>query len=157
MRKFRQCHSIKRTIPHCLTQNHGCQFRPPSSFIHLVSFNFITPPLPPLNLRGGWGASHRLSSLVYLASSIDTEKLIKYYFPMRTSKITDIDEMLKMLPETARKEVRDFTAYLLDRERRRKALVDRVLKAEQNPDFVECKNPEEFIQAILNAPDDDEG
>ncbi|MDP2972831.1 MAG: hypothetical protein Q8P64_27020 [Deltaproteobacteria bacterium] len=76
---------------------------------------------------------------------------------MRTSKITDIDEMLKMLPETARKEVRDFTAYLLDRERRRKALVDRVLKAEQNPDFVECKNPEEFIQAILNAPDDDEG
>jgi len=65
--------------------------------------------------------------------------------------------MLKMLPETARKEVRDFTAYLLDRERRRKALVDRVLTAEQNPDFVECKNPEEFIQAILNAPDDDEG
>lgn len=65
--------------------------------------------------------------------------------------------MLKMLPETARKEVRDFTAYLLDRERRRKALVDRVLTAEQNPDFFECKNPEEFIQAILNAPDDDEG
>lgn len=120
-------------------------------------FQLHNAPQPPLNLRGGWGASHRLSSLGYLASSIDTEKLIKYYFPMRTSKITDIDEMLKMLPETARKEVRDFTAYLLDRERRRKALVDRVLKAEQNPDFVECKNPEEFIQAILNAPDDDEG
>ena len=65
--------------------------------------------------------------------------------------------MLKMLPETARQEVRDFAAYLLDRERRRKALVKRVLKAEQNPDIVEWKTPEEFIQAIINAPDDDEG
>ena len=76
---------------------------------------------------------------------------------MKTMEISEIDEMLKMLSETARQEVRDFTAYLLDRERRRKALVERVLKAEQNPDIVECKTPEEFIQAIIKAPDDDEG
>jgi len=76
---------------------------------------------------------------------------------MKTMEISEIDEMLQMLSETARQEVRDFTAYLLDRERRRKALVERVLKAEQNPDIVECKTPEEFIQAIINAPDDDEG
>jgi predicted DNA-binding transcriptional regulator len=76
---------------------------------------------------------------------------------MKTMEISEIGEMLKMLSETARQEVRDFTAYLLDRERRRKALVERVLKAEQNPDIVECKTPEEFIQAIINAPDDDEG
>jgi hypothetical protein len=76
---------------------------------------------------------------------------------MKTMEISEIDEMLKMLSETDRQEVRDFTAYLLDRERRRKALVERVLKAEQNPDSVECKTPEEFIQAIINAPDDDEG
>jgi len=30
-------------------------------------------------------------------------------------------------------------------------LVEWVLKAEQNPDVVECKTPEEFMQAILNA------
>ncbi len=76
---------------------------------------------------------------------------------MKTMEISEIGEMLKMLSETARQEVRDFTAYLLDRERRRKALVERVLKAEQNPDIVECKTPEEFIQAIIKAPDDDEG
>jgi len=66
-------------------------------------------------------------------------------------EISEIDEMLNMLPKTARQEVRDFAAYLLDRERRHKALVERVLKAEQNPDVVECKTPEEFMQAILNA------
>jgi predicted DNA-binding transcriptional regulator len=76
---------------------------------------------------------------------------------MKTMEISEIDEMLKMLPKTVRQEVRDFTAYLLDRERRRKKLVERVLKAEQNPDIVECKTPEEFVQAIINAPDDDEG
>lgn len=76
---------------------------------------------------------------------------------MKTVEITNIDEMLKMLPKTALREVRDFTAYLLDRERRHKALVERVLKAEQEPDMVECRTPEEFMQAILNAPEDDEG
>ena len=76
---------------------------------------------------------------------------------MKTMEIYEIDEMLNMLPKTARQEVRDFAAYLLDRERRHQALVERVLKAEQNPDVVECKTPEEFMQAILNAPDDDEG
>ena len=75
---------------------------------------------------------------------------------MKTAEITDIDEMLKMLPKTTRQEVRDFTAYILDRGRRRKALVERVLKAEQEPDGVECETSEEFIQAIMNAPDDDE-
>jgi hypothetical protein len=75
---------------------------------------------------------------------------------MKTSKITDIDEMLMRLPETARQEIRDFTAYLFDRERGHKALVERVLKAEQESDVVECRTPEEFMQAILNAPDGDE-
>jgi len=76
---------------------------------------------------------------------------------MKTTEINNIDDMLKMLPKTAVREVRDFAAYLLDRERRHKALVDRVLKTEQEPDMVECRTPEEFMQAILNAPEDDEG
>jgi len=89
--------------------------------------------------------------------AVDKKTSTNYHCVMKTMEISEIDEMLQMLSETARQEVRDFTAYLLDRERRRKALVERVLKAEQNPDIVECKTPEEFIQAIINAPDDDEG
>ncbi|MBI4689278.1 MAG: hypothetical protein HY754_03280 [Nitrospirae bacterium] len=42
-----------------------------------------------------------------------------------------IKEMLPVLSETALRELRTFTDYLADRERRRKALVERVLKAEK--------------------------
>lgn len=74
------------------------------------------------------------------------------------NEIEHIKEVLPLLPVTALHELRAFTDYLVDREKRRKALVERVLKAEQNPDVVECKTPEEFMQAILNTPDDeDEG
>ncbi len=72
------------------------------------------------------------------------------------NEIEHIKEILPSLSETALHELRAFTDYLADRERRRKALVERVLKAEQNPDVIECKTPEEFMQAILNAPDDDD-
>jgi hypothetical protein len=72
------------------------------------------------------------------------------------NEIDHIKEMLSMLPETALHELRTFVDYLADRERRRKELVERVLKAEQNPDTVGCRSSEEFIQAIYNAPDDDE-
>lgn len=75
---------------------------------------------------------------------------------METIEISDIDEMLRLLPEQALHEIRDFTAYLVDRERRRKALVERVLKAEQNPDTVTCNTPEEFIEAILSADDEED-
>lgn len=75
---------------------------------------------------------------------------------METIEISDIDEMLRLLPEQALHEIRDFTAYLVDRERRRKALVERVLKAEQNPDTVICNSVEEAMQAIMNAPDEDD-
>jgi len=88
---------------------------------------------------------------------IDNHSFPVYYLIMKTVEISEIDEMLNILPETARQEVMGFAAYVLDRERRRKALVERVLKTEQNPDGVECKTPEEFMQAILNAPDDNEG
>lgn len=72
------------------------------------------------------------------------------------NEIEHAKEVLPMLSETALHELRAFVDYLVDRERRRKELVERVQKAEQNPDVVECRSPEEFIQAILNAPDDDD-
>jgi len=60
---------------------------------------------------------------------IDKRTPTNYHCVMKTMEISEIDEMLNMLPKTARQEVRDFAAYLLDRERRHKALVERVLKA----------------------------
>jgi rubrerythrin len=72
------------------------------------------------------------------------------------NELEHIKEILPVLSETALHELRAFVDYLVDRERRHKELVERVLKAEQEPDAVECKTPEEFIQAILNAPDDDD-
>lgn len=69
------------------------------------------------------------------------------------NEIEYIKEMLPMLSETELHELKDFTAYLIDRNRRRKELVERVLKAEQNPDTVVCTSPEEFVQAIMNVND----
>ncbi len=70
------------------------------------------------------------------------------------SEIEHIKEMLPMLSETALHELRSFMDYLADRERRRSELVERVLKAEKEPDAVICTSAEEFIKAIENAEDD---
>lgn len=72
------------------------------------------------------------------------------------NEIEHIKEVLPLLPVTALHELMAFADYLADREKRRKVLVERVLKAEQNPDVVECRTSEEFMQAILNAPDDED-
>lgn len=73
-----------------------------------------------------------------------------------TNEIDHIKEMLPALSETALHELRTFTDYLADRERRHRELVERVLKAEQNPDTVTCSSAEEFLQAIESAEDDDQ-
>jgi len=62
-----------------------------------------------------------------------------------------IKDILSRLPKSALHEVRDFAASHADRERRHKELVARVLKAEQEPDTIECKSFEEFMQAIEQA------
>lgn len=72
------------------------------------------------------------------------------------TQIDNIKEILARLPENSLAEVRDFAAYLLDRERRRKALEERVLKAEKEHDSVICNSAEEAMQAILNEPESDE-
>lgn len=72
---------------------------------------------------------------------------------MRTAikEIEHIKDLLSQLPPSVVHEVRDFTTYLADRERRRKELVERVLKAEKNPETIRCATPDEFIQAIMSA------
>ena len=72
------------------------------------------------------------------------------------NEIEHIKEMLPMLSKTALHEFRTFTAYLADREKRHKLLVERVLKAEKVPDTITCHSAEEFIRAIENAEDDND-
>lgn len=72
------------------------------------------------------------------------------------NEIEHIKEVLPLLPVTALHELMAFADYLADREKRRKALVERVLKAEREPDSVICNSVEEAMQAILNAPYDDD-
>jgi len=71
-------------------------------------------------------------------------------------EIDRIKEMLPVLPEPALHELRAFADYLADREKRRKALVSSVLKAEQERDSIICNSPKEAIHAILNTPHDDD-
>lgn len=70
-------------------------------------------------------------------------------------EINGLSEILSSLPDYALNEIRDFAFYLADRERRRKELVERVLKAEKEPDTVTCHSIDEFMQAIENSEDDD--
>lgn len=72
------------------------------------------------------------------------------------NEVESIKEILSLLPDYAIKEVRDFAFYLADRERRRKGLVGRVLKAEEDHDSIICNSAEEAMQAIYNTPDDDD-
>jgi hypothetical protein len=69
------------------------------------------------------------------------------------TEIDRIKEMLNKLPESALAEVGDFIAFLLEKEKKRNALVESALKAEQEPS-VTFESPEDAMQAILNAPED---
>lgn len=66
---------------------------------------------------------------------------------MKTMEISDIDEMLHALPAKKLHEVRDFVGYLLEKEKKHKAFVRRVLKAEKEPGIV-CDSVEEAMKLI---------
>lgn len=74
---------------------------------------------------------------------------------MKTMEITDIDDMLLKLPARRLQEVRDYVGFLLEKEKKRRAFEKRVLKAAKEPGII-CNSVEEAMEAILNAPDDDE-
>lgn len=68
-------------------------------------------------------------------------------------KIDTIREMLSKLSDSALEEVSDFIAFLLEKEHKRKAFIERVLQAEKEP-TIKFNTPEEAMKAILNAPED---
>lgn len=73
---------------------------------------------------------------------------------MKTHEISNINEILIKLPPKRIKEVRDYVSYLLEKEKKHRAMVHRVLEAEKEP-YVECRSAEGVMQAIYQAQDED--
>ncbi|MCL5061871.1 MAG: hypothetical protein M1443_01490 [Nitrospirae bacterium] len=69
---------------------------------------------------------------------------------MKTLEISDIDEMLLKLSEERLQEVMDFIGYLLEKEKKRKAFEERILKIEQESDTVTFDSVEDAMNAIRN-------
>jgi hypothetical protein len=72
---------------------------------------------------------------------------------MKTVEISDIDEMILNLPEEKIQEVRDYVAYLLEKERKRKSFEERVLKAAKEPS-IEFETVEDAVKAIFDEAED---
>jgi hypothetical protein len=68
-------------------------------------------------------------------------------------EIENIKEILSMLPESALKEIKDFAFYLADREKRRKAFEERVLKAEKEPP-IRFASTEDAVKAVFDETED---
>ncbi|MBI4689042.1 MAG: hypothetical protein HY754_02045 [Nitrospirae bacterium] len=66
---------------------------------------------------------------------------------MKTIERYDIDDMIHELPEKRLCEVRDFIGYLLEKEKKHKAFVKRVLKARAEP-REEFKSVDALMKAI---------
>lgn len=66
---------------------------------------------------------------------------------MKTAEISDIDEMLLKLPKKRIQEVRDYVGYLYEKEKKHRAFVERVLKAEKEPS-IKCKSVEDVMKLI---------
>jgi hypothetical protein len=64
-------------------------------------------------------------------------------------EIEHIKEMLPKLSEPALIEVRDFIRYIFEKQKKRKAFVDRVLKAEKETP-IRFRSVKEAMQAIRN-------
>ncbi|MBI4699308.1 MAG: hypothetical protein HY758_10520 [Nitrospirae bacterium] len=69
------------------------------------------------------------------------------------TKRENINELLTQLSEDALAEIRDFTAYLLDRERRRKALEERVLEAEKELP-IKFETVDDAVKAVFDETED---
>jgi len=78
---------------------------------------------------------------------------VRYITFMKSVVISDIHEMLPKLPAKRIQEVRDYISFLVEKEKKHRAFVKRVLEAEKEPTMV-FETVDEAMQAILNAPED---
>ena len=66
-----------------------------------------------------------------------------------TPEIEHINELLPKLSKPALIEVRDFIGYILEKQKKRKAFVDRVLKAEKETP-IRFKSVEDAVKAVFD-------
>ncbi|MBI5632131.1 MAG: hypothetical protein HZA15_01460 [Nitrospirae bacterium] len=67
-------------------------------------------------------------------------------------EIEDIRGMLTLLSEPALQETRDFVQFLLEKQKKRKAFVDRVLKAEKETP-IRYRSVDDAVKAIFDEAD----
>lgn len=68
-------------------------------------------------------------------------------------EIENINEMLPKLSKPALHEAKDFVQYLLEKQKKRKAFVDRVLKAEQKTP-IRFNSVDDAVKAVFNVTAD---
>ncbi|MCX5810460.1 MAG: hypothetical protein NTX36_14015 [Proteobacteria bacterium] len=69
---------------------------------------------------------------------------------MKNVAISDIHEMLPKLPARRIQEIRDYISFLVEKEKKHRAFVKRVLEIEKNSDTVVFNSAEEAMEAIRN-------
>ena len=67
--------------------------------------------------------------------------------------IANIDNLLSQLPEKRLQEVLDIVGYFLEKEKKHKAFVERVLKAEQEP-AIRFETVEDAVEAVFDETED---
>jgi transcription elongation factor len=68
---------------------------------------------------------------------------------METAVISNIEDMLKRLPDDKLFEARDFIAFLLEKQKKHEAFAVETLQAEQEP-TIKFDSIDDAIDAILN-------
>ncbi|MBI4689289.1 MAG: hypothetical protein HY754_03335 [Nitrospirae bacterium] len=72
-----------------------------------------------------------------------------------TAQIDNLRDMLCHLPKNKLQEVYDFVSYLIEKDRKHRAFIKRVLEIEKNPDTIRCSSVDEVMEAIRNADVDE--
>lgn len=70
-----------------------------------------------------------------------------------TVQIEYIKEMLSRLSEKRLQEVSDFVAFLLEKEQKHKAFVERVLEAEKQPTII-YESVDDAVRAVFDEMED---
>ena len=99
-----------------------------------------------------WGFNYPLFT-IHLLKSLTPCNVSVIITLMKSVVISDIHEMLPKLPAKRIQEVRDYISFLVEKEKKHRAFVKRVLEAEKEPTMV-FETVDEAMQAILNAPED---
>ena len=92
-------------------------------------------------------------AFLQIVDNVERGKLLVISSDYVKFEIEQIKEMLPMLSEPALYEARDFIQYLLEKQKKRKAFVDRVLKAERETP-IRFESVEDAVKAVFDETGD---